>query len=80
MELKQRYTEKEVTEIVSWFEQQKEQLPQSLRIDKTLNIPDLKRTVNDLCILAKKRYDSPTFSAQIGFLFTIREIIEGRRA
>lgn len=73
MELKSTYTDSEIDEITSWFSAHAAQLPARFSLDKATTYPDFKRTVSDLCMLARVQHANPAFGAQIGSLFRLRD-------
>lgn len=76
MDLKDTYTLPEIEEIIAWFEARKETLPKEFRLDKAVFLPEFGETVKNLCMLARQQYGNPTFGAQIGMLFRIREKLQ----
>lgn len=73
MEYKKTYTTEELREVIHWFEERKERLPQSLRLDKGTFIPDLPLTAGYYVAIARKHYANPTYGAQIWMLFKMHD-------
>lgn len=76
MKYKKHYTDKELRDVVGWFEQNMDRLPQSLHVDKATFLPDLGRTVRFYFDIARDHKDNPTYAAQIFLLFKIRKALE----
>lgn len=73
MEYKKIYTTEELREVIRWFEQRKERLPQTLRLDKGTFIPDFPLTAGYYVAIARKHYANATYGAQIWTLFKMRD-------
>lgn len=73
MEYKKLYDPGEVAELIEWFRQRLDRLPQSIRIEQGLFVPDLRRTVPLLIEFAEECSEKPTYSAQLRRFFEIRE-------
>lgn len=73
MEYKKLYDPGEVAELIEWFRQRLDRLPQSVRIEQGLFVPDLRRTVPLLIEFAEECSENPTYSAQLRRFFEIRE-------
>lgn len=76
MEYKKLYSKEEISEVIQWFKNHYEQLPESIYLDKAAYIPDLKRTVRLYCELVVENMNNPTYSGQIRHIFLMREAIE----
>lgn len=76
MELKRVYSESEVNELIEWFAQRKDRLPETMQLNKATYLEDVARTVNAFCTLARESRKKSTFSAQLKILFDIREKLE----
>lgn len=73
MEYKKLYDPGEVAELLAWFRQRLDRLPESIRIEEGLYVPDLRRTVPLLIEFAEVCSENPTYSAQLRRFFEIRE-------
>lgn len=73
MEYKKLYDPGEVAELLAWFRQRLDRLPESIRIEQGLYVPDLRRTVPLLIEFAEVCSENPTYSAQLRRFFEIRE-------
>lgn len=67
-----KYTNEEIEEIIEWFNNR--ELPQSIQLDDATTIPDTRRTVDSLIVIAKEK-KSPIFQPMIEKLFLIRNHI-----
>lgn len=76
MDLRDTYTLPEIEEIVGWFESHEKTLPREFHLEKAVFFPNFGETVKNLCMLAQQQYNNPTFGAQIGMLFRIREKLQ----
>lgn len=76
MEYKKTYTAEELRELIHWFEAHKEQLPETLRLDKSTFIPNFRLTAEYYISIARKHYANPTYGAQIWMLFRMRERLQ----
>ena len=63
MEYKKHYTDEELAEVVNWFKEHFDELPQSIHIDKATYIADLKHTVTLYYDIVAKHKDNPTYAA-----------------
>ncbi|MBQ6433672.1 MAG: hypothetical protein IJJ94_06995 [Bacteroidaceae bacterium] len=74
---KPTYTPEEAEECFSWFEQHIDELPASLQLSPSMNIPDLRTTVSTFVHKLRQRMGSnPTYSGQFAVLLMIREHIQ----
>lgn len=79
MNFKKNFSAEEIEELCSWFNENADTLPESLQLDKSLFIKDLKHTIKLFIPLAKERRESQCFNGQIFLLFKIREkVLEDR--
>ena len=71
---KQTYGEEEVDELLGWFEDRKDRLPQTLRLNESTVSEDLPRTVAALLAVLKKHQGklSVTFYGYISHLELVR--------
>ena len=71
---KQTYGEEEVDELLAWFEDRKDRLPQTLRLNESTVSEDLPRTVAALLAVLKKHKGklSGTFYGYISHLELVR--------
>lgn len=77
MDYKKIYTPDELRDVCEWMASHIPGFPESLQLDDATFIPDLHQTVEQLILLAKKHYNSPTYGGQLLLLFRIREKMEG---
>ena len=73
---KEYYTREELNELVTWFDERMDRLPQQLVIDDTCTSSDLPKTVRALCKLAGRQHLDVCFSGYFSQLFTIRERLQ----
>ncbi|MEG2156935.1 MAG: hypothetical protein RRY07_04010 [Bacteroidaceae bacterium] len=73
MEYKKVYTPTELAELLDWFTQNREKMPQELKISKSTATSDLPNTVDSFLFLIEQNSTNPTFGAQIKILFEIKE-------
>lgn len=79
MNFKKNFSAEEIEELCSWLKDNIDKLPQSLQLDKSIYIKDLKSTIELFIPLAKERRESQCFNGQIFLLFKIREkVLEDR--
>lgn len=79
MNFKKNFSAEEIEELCSWLKENIDKLPQSLQLDKSIYIKDLKSTIELFIPLAKERRESQCFNGQIFLLFKIREkVLEDR--
>lgn len=76
MDYKKRYTPEEIKEVAEWFKNHKEQMPQSLDVDKATHIPNFPSTVNSYIDIAQAHMDNATYSGQIYLLFKMRDVMK----
>ena len=53
MEYKAVYTQEEVAELLEWFEQHSDRLPESMALGVEMNIPDVRKTVEAYSRMAR---------------------------
>lgn len=75
VEYKKHYSDEEINEVITWFQERMDRLPQSLDMGKGTMLPDLKRTVRLYFDIAELHKDNPTYAAQIHHLFKIRDAL-----
>ncbi|CDA44044.1 MAG: DUF6965 family protein [Bacteroidales bacterium] len=75
MEYKKHYTDEELAEVVNWFKEHFDELPQSIHIDKATYIADLKHTVTLYYDIVAKHKDNPTYAAQIHHIYQMRDAV-----
>lgn len=75
MEYKPVYTQEEVAQLLAWFEENAGRLPESMSMGVEINIPDVRRTVDAYCRMARVHGEDRAFSGQIYTLMRIREEI-----
>lgn len=74
---KPAFTQEEMEECFSWFEQHLDELPPSLQLSPSLNIPDLRTTATNLVHKLRQQMGSrPVYSGQFAVLLMIREHIQ----
>ena len=77
-DFKEYYTREELNELVTWFDERMDRLPQQLVIDDTCTSSDLPKTVRALCKLAGRQHLDVCFSGYFSQLFTIRERLQAQ--
>lgn len=73
MELKRKYSEAEITELIDWFRTRMDKLPNEFEINKAARSQNFKETVEAFFLLAEANSHNPTFSGQIKIFFEMRE-------
>ncbi len=76
MEYKKLYSQEEIDEITVWFESHKDQLPESLDVDKATHMSNFRQTVSSYIDIARLHRENATYSGQIYFLFQMREAVK----
>ena len=76
MEYKAVYTQEEVAELLEWFEQHSDHLPESMALGVEMNIPDVRKTVEAYIRMARVHGEDRSFSGPIYTLMRIRAEIE----
>lgn len=74
MKFKKKYSEEEISELVSWFDAHAKELPSSLRFDKATFIPDFPATVKKYIAIAHAQRKNPFNAGQIYTLFKMRDL------
>lgn len=71
---KSDYTKAEVNELLAWFEERMDKLPQTLRLNKATTTDNLKRTVKALTTTVKRLEGviNVTYSGYVSHLVLIR--------
>lgn len=72
---KPSYTQQEKEELIAWFEQRADRLPQRLQIIDSLSTEDLPRTVASYLRLIRIERNNVVFSGYTAQLFMIREAL-----
>ena len=72
---KKTYSKEEVEEITIWFEERLSKLPKELQINAATMSTDLPHTVGSLIYNARHNHENVVFSALIGQLNEIRELL-----
>lgn len=72
---KPSYTSEEKDELVAWFEERMERLPQSLLLDDCMSTKDLPRTVRSYIKLIRTGRKNVEFSGYVAHLFLMREAL-----
>lgn len=71
---KKTYTKEEVEECFQWLEQHLDELPTSLRLSPSMNVPDVRATVTLFIHKLRQQMGSKTiYSGQFAVLAMIRE-------
>ena len=78
MEFKKHFSDDELKQLVGWFEEHMERLPDSLQLDRATFIKDLKHTVKLYFDVVKLHKDNPTYSGQIYLLYQIKACLEAQ--
>lgn len=73
MEYKNTYTIEEVEELYKWFDTH--DYPSEIDLGHGVVVKDTKMLVNKSKTIALRKYDNPTFSGQINFLYLVRDEI-----
>ena len=73
MEYKSTYTAEDVKELYKWFDEQ--HYENAVNLGHGVNVKDVKMLVDSSRTVALAKYDNPTYSGQIHFLFMVREAL-----
>lgn len=76
MDFKKQYIHEEIEEVIAWFEKHKNDIPQTLDLDKATHIPDFPSTLHCYIEIAQTHFNNPTYSGQIYTLFRMREAMQ----
>lgn len=76
MKYKKHFTDKELSDLLAWFDAHENALPQSIVVDKALYIKDLRYTLRLYRDIVAEHKDNPTYSGQIYLLFKIKKTLE----
>ena len=76
MEYKKLYSNEELDDLIAWFKEHMEELPESLYIDKATYVKDLKYTVHLYFDILNELREIPCYGAQIRHLFLMKEAVE----
>lgn len=70
---KPEYSKQEIKELIVWFEERMDKLPDELQINKSTRTSDLKSTVDSIMKVLRVREMTVTFCGYAAHLFLIRE-------
>ncbi len=73
MEYKKLYTKEEIKDLLQWFGERFDRLPESIRIDQATRVVGMPDTARRLCEMVEANWENPTFSAGIRQVFLLRE-------
>ena len=73
MEYKSAYTAEDVKELYKWFDEQ--HYDNEVELGHGVNVKDVKTLVDGSRMVALTKYDNPTYSGQIHFLFMVRDAL-----
>ncbi len=73
MEYKKLYTKEEIKDLLLWFGERFDRLPESIRIDQATRVVGMPDTARRLCEMVEANWENPTFSAGIRQVFLLRE-------
>ena len=73
MEYKKTYTKEEVNEVITWFRQHQDMLPDTLQLNASTVYKDFKKTIELYFDIALAHHEKPCYGGQIYHLFQIRE-------
>lgn len=64
-----------IQELVVWFRERFDRLPQRLQLRPGMVIPDLKVMVRNYFDVVQMHYENPTYGAQVHHLFEVRDCL-----
>lgn len=70
-----KYGLEAINELIAWFANRKD-LPESLQLDASAYIPNLKETVDGLTQMSLANYENPLFHPAIKRFYKIKEALE----
>lgn len=70
------YTKEEVNALTDWFAAHKDQMPDSLELDRATTIPDVKKTCHLMSEMALGAYERPGLKGHIEILFRIQKKLQ----
>lgn len=73
-----KYSLEAINELVAWFAAQTD-LPESLQMDTSVYIPNLKETIDGLTQMSLANYENPLFRPAIKRFYKLKEILEGMK-
>ena len=73
MEYNRTYKEADVKELYKWFDEQ--HYDNAVELGHGIDVKDVKMLVDCSRSVALAKYDNPTYSGQIHFLFMVREAL-----
>ena len=73
MEYKRTYTKEEAEEIIRWFDAH--ECNQEVDLGHGLVVENIKHLINQSRNIVLKKYDNPTYSGQIQFLYHLQEVM-----
>lgn len=69
------YSQEAIHELVLWFRERFDRLPQSLQLRPGVVIPDLRVMVRAYLDVVQMHYENPTYGGQVHHLFEVRECL-----
>lgn len=73
-----KYSLEAINELIAWFAAQKD-LPESLDMDASIHIPNLKETIDGFTQMSLANYENPLFRPVIKRFYKLKEILENMR-
>lgn len=70
-----KYSLEAINELIAWFAAQTD-LPESMQIDESAKIPNLKETIDGLTQTSLANYENPLFRPAIKRFYKLKEILE----
>ena len=64
-----------IQELVVWFRERFDRLPQRIQLRPGMVIPDLKVMVRNYFDVVQMHYENPTYGAQVHHLFEVRDCL-----
>lgn len=72
-EYKRLYTKEAIDDLLQWFAQRYDRLPERIALDDSTTVFGMPETARKLCEMVETNCENPTFGACIRHVFRLRE-------
>ena len=73
VEYKNLYPEEEIRDLLQWFKERYDRLPESIALDEATRVVGMPDSARSLCEMVETNWENPTFGASIRHVFWLRE-------
>ncbi len=73
VEYKKLYSEEEIRDLLQWFKERYDRLPESIALDEATRVVGMPDSARSLCEMVETNWENPTFGASIRHVFWLRE-------